>query len=50
MALWWFRLGTVREASGEFAPAVEAYEQALKLNPNYRDATEGLTRSKRASA
>ncbi|MDR2020088.1 MAG: tetratricopeptide repeat protein [Treponema sp.] len=49
MPLWWFRLGTVREASGEFAPAIEAYEQALKLNPNYRDATEGLTRSRRAS-
>ncbi|MDR1373814.1 MAG: tetratricopeptide repeat protein [Treponema sp.] len=49
VALWWFRLGSVREASGEFAPAIEAYEQALKLNPNYRDATEGLARSRRAS-
>jgi tetratricopeptide (TPR) repeat protein len=50
IALWWFRLGTAREASGEFVPAIEAYEQALKLNPNYRDAAEGVTRSRRAGA
>jgi cytochrome c-type biogenesis protein CcmH/NrfG len=50
VALWWFRLGSVREAAGEFAPAVEAYEQALKLNPNYRDASEGLIRARRSSA
>jgi tetratricopeptide (TPR) repeat protein len=50
IALWWFRLGAVREASGDFAPAIEAYEQAVKLNPSYRDAAEGLNRSRRASA
>ncbi|MDR2185009.1 MAG: tetratricopeptide repeat protein [Treponema sp.] len=50
IALWWFRLGSVREASGEFTPAIEAYERALKLSPNYRDAADGLSRSRRASA
>ena len=47
IALWWYRLGTVREAAGEFSQAVEAYEQALKLNQNYREASEGLERSRR---
>jgi tetratricopeptide (TPR) repeat protein len=43
-ALWWYRLGTVRESAGDAAPAAEAYQRALRLNPNYREATEGLTR------
>jgi tetratricopeptide (TPR) repeat protein len=43
-ALWWYRLGSVREAAGENAPAVEAYQRALRLNSNYREATEGLAR------
>jgi tetratricopeptide (TPR) repeat protein len=43
-ALWWYRLGSVREAAGESAPAIEAYERALRLNPNYREANEALTR------
>jgi cytochrome c-type biogenesis protein CcmH/NrfG len=43
-ALWWYRLGTVRESAGDAAPAAEAYRQALRLNPGYREATEGLTR------
>ena len=47
VALWWYRLGTVREAAGDFSQAVEAYEQALRLNPNYREASEGLARSRR---
>jgi tetratricopeptide (TPR) repeat protein len=50
MALWWFRLGSVRESSGDYTPAIEAYERALRLNPNYREATEGLARSRRGSA
>ncbi|MDR0586526.1 MAG: tetratricopeptide repeat protein [Treponema sp.] len=50
MFLWWFRLGSVRESAGEFASAVEAYEKALTLNPNYRDASEGLERSRRQNA
>ncbi|MDR2177045.1 MAG: tetratricopeptide repeat protein [Treponema sp.] len=47
MFLWWFRLGSVRESAGEFAAAAEAYERALALNPNYRDAGEGLERARR---
>jgi tetratricopeptide (TPR) repeat protein len=49
-ALWWYRLGSVREALEEFSLAVEAYQQALRLNPAYREATEGLERSRRGSA
>jgi tetratricopeptide (TPR) repeat protein len=47
LALWWYRLGTVRESVGEYPNAAEAYEQALTLNPNYREASEGLVRSRR---
>ncbi|MDR3144908.1 MAG: tetratricopeptide repeat protein [Treponema sp.] len=47
-ALWWYRLGTVREYAGEYVPAAEAYERALRLNPNYREASEGLTRSRQS--
>jgi tetratricopeptide (TPR) repeat protein len=50
MFLWWFRLGSVRESAGEFAAAIEAYEKALALNPNYRDAGEGLERARRQNA
>jgi tetratricopeptide (TPR) repeat protein len=45
-ALWWYRLGSVRESAGEYVPAAEAYEQALRLNPNYPGANEGLERSR----
>ncbi|MFP3041551.1 tetratricopeptide repeat protein [Treponema primitia] len=48
-ALWWYRLGSVRESAGEFSPAMEAYQRALRLNPNYREANEGLERSRRSS-
>jgi tetratricopeptide (TPR) repeat protein len=44
LALWWYRLATVREKVGDKAPAIEAYQKALTLNPNYREAREGLTR------
>ena len=44
LALWWYRLGSVREAAGDKRPAIEAYQQALKLNPNYREARNGLNR------
>jgi tetratricopeptide (TPR) repeat protein len=46
-ALWWYRLGSVRESAGEYVPAAEAYERALRLNPNYPEANEGLERSRR---
>jgi tetratricopeptide (TPR) repeat protein len=44
LALWWYRLATVREQAGDQRPAIEAYQQALRLNPNYREARDGLTR------
>jgi tetratricopeptide (TPR) repeat protein len=46
LALWWYRLGTVRESIGDFAPAIEAYERALRLSPDYSEARAGLTRSR----
>ncbi|MDR2786599.1 MAG: tetratricopeptide repeat protein [Treponema sp.] len=45
-ALWWYRLGSVRESAGEKPFAVEAYERALSLNPNYREASEALVRAR----
>jgi tetratricopeptide (TPR) repeat protein len=45
--LWWYRLGTVREAAGEYASAIIAYQKVLSLNPNYREAMEALERTKR---
>jgi tetratricopeptide (TPR) repeat protein len=44
LALWWYRLATVRESLGDTSPAIEAYERALKLNPNYQEASAGLAR------
>ena len=48
-ALWWYRLGAVREAAGDHAQAVEAYGRALRLNPYYPEATEGLARARARS-
>jgi cytochrome c-type biogenesis protein CcmH/NrfG len=50
LALWWYRLGSVRESVGDYTPAIEAYERALRINPNYREATDGLARSRRQSS
>jgi len=47
LALWWYRLGSVREATGDYSQAIDAYERALRLNPNYREANDGLARSRR---
>jgi tetratricopeptide (TPR) repeat protein len=47
VALWWYRLGSVREAAGDFPQAVTAYERALRLNPDYQEAERGLARSSR---
>jgi tetratricopeptide (TPR) repeat protein len=46
IALWWYRLGTVRENLGDYNPAMEAYQRAINLNPNYREAADGLARSR----
>jgi len=47
MSLWWYRLATVRESAGENPGAVQAYEQALRLNPNYKEALQGLERARK---
>jgi tetratricopeptide (TPR) repeat protein len=44
IALWWYRLGSVREEVGDRTPAIEAYQQALRFNPNYSQARSGLAR------
>ena len=46
IALWWYRLGSVREAAEELSQAADAYERALRINPNYREARDGLTRTR----
>jgi tetratricopeptide (TPR) repeat protein len=44
VALWWYRLGIVREALEDRANAAEAYRRALRINPNYREADAALDR------
>ncbi len=44
ISLWWYRLATVRETVGDKGGASEAYQRALRLRPDYREATEGLNR------
>ena len=45
-ALWWYRLASVREAEEIFPEAVSAYETAVRLDPNYQLALNGLSRSR----
>ncbi len=44
ISLWWFRLGGVRESVGDKQWAIEAYQRALKLRPDYKPASEALSR------
>jgi tetratricopeptide (TPR) repeat protein len=44
LALWWYRLGSVREEIGDKTQAIDAYQQALRLNPNYSEAKNGIAR------
>lgn len=44
VSLWWYRLGRAREDGGDKAGAKKAYEQAIKIKPNYPDANSGLKR------
>jgi len=44
MALWWYRLGSMREQVGDAAPALAAYRRALELSPNHAAARAGLAR------
>jgi tetratricopeptide (TPR) repeat protein len=50
MALWWYRLGTVRESIGDYSFASEAYERAVKIDPGYSQAATALERTRRESA
>ncbi len=45
VARWWARLGYAREMAEDFAFAMEAYDQALKLNPSLSDALRGKERA-----
>jgi tetratricopeptide (TPR) repeat protein len=47
VVLWWYRLGLAREYAGELVPAADAYQQALRLNPDYQAASDGLARVRR---
>ena len=42
--LWWTRCGYAREMAGSYASALEAYNQALSLNPSQADAARGKER------
>jgi tetratricopeptide (TPR) repeat protein len=44
MSLWWYRLGTVREELGDKSAAAEAFERAIRINPSYTEASQGLAR------
>ncbi len=44
ISLWWYRLGTVRETVGDKKGATDAYQRAIKLRSDYKDAIEGLNR------
>jgi tetratricopeptide (TPR) repeat protein len=44
LALWWYRLGSVREEIGDKNSAIDAYQHALRINPNYNEARNGLAR------
>jgi tetratricopeptide (TPR) repeat protein len=44
LALWWYRLGSVREAVGDRWPAIQAYQEALRLNPTHREALLAMGR------
>ena len=43
---WWIRLGYAREMAGNYLEALEAYDEALRLNPSSVDASRGRDRVK----
>ncbi|MFP4490925.1 MAG: tetratricopeptide repeat protein [Spirochaetaceae bacterium] len=45
VARWWARLGYSREMAEDYLYAIEAYEEALRLNPNLSDARRGKERA-----
>lgn len=44
IALWWYRLGMVRELAGKKAEAKVAYNKALEYRPIYQEASDALRR------
>ncbi|MBN2535241.1 MAG: tetratricopeptide repeat protein [Spirochaetales bacterium] len=44
IADWWARLGYAREMNGDLKWALEAYENALKLEPNHTEAKQGKSK------
>ena len=44
IALWWYRLGMVRELAGKKTEAKSAYERALQYRPIYQEASDALRR------
>jgi tetratricopeptide (TPR) repeat protein len=48
-AAWWARLGYAREMAKDYLFAIEAYENALKLNPGLADAQRGLKTANEAT-
>lgn len=42
---WWVRLGYAREMAGNYLESVNAYDEALRLNPSSIDASRGRERS-----
>jgi len=44
ISLWWFRLGGARENVGDKKGATDAYQRAIKLRPDYKEANDGLNR------
>ena len=47
VARWWSRLGYAREMGAQYEWAVEAYENALRLNPDLVEAVDGLASVKK---
>lgn len=45
IARWWARLGYAREMAEDYVFSLEAYDQALKLNPSLSDALRGKERA-----
>ena len=43
-ALWWYRLGLARELAGYKQSAQDAFQQALNIRKDYKEAAEGLAR------
>ena len=45
-SLWWYRLGLAREQAGDKRNARDAFQRALTIRKEYKEAAEGLARLK----